>query len=195
MRGHLLARDHGGMDPAPVLYRIRINGHLGATVLSAFPALVARHHGAHTVLTGLLDRSALYGVLAEIEALGLDLLEVCRLTPDRKSPESGDSCSPRRPLPSGASLSLRERAAPMTSAPVRDPLADHLLTPENSALLLIDYQPAQISAVQSMDRDLLLKNAVSTVRTVKTFGIPVVHSTINVASGRGQPTLPNSPIC
>jgi hypothetical protein len=37
----------------------------------------------HTVLTGLLDRSALYGVLAEIEALGLDLLEIQRLTPDR----------------------------------------------------------------------------------------------------------------
>jgi hypothetical protein len=46
------------------------------------------------VLTGLLDRSALYGVLAEIEALGLDLLEVRQLTPDRKSPESGDSRSP-----------------------------------------------------------------------------------------------------
>jgi hypothetical protein len=30
-------------------------------------------HGADTVLTGLLDRSALYGVLAEVEALGLDL--------------------------------------------------------------------------------------------------------------------------
>ena len=29
----------------------------------------------------------------------------------------------------------------MTSAPVRDPLADHLLTPQNAALLLIDYQP------------------------------------------------------
>ena len=41
-----------------------------------------------------------------------------------------------------------------------------------------------------MDRDLLVKNAVSTVRTIKTFGVPVVHSTINVASGRGQPTLP-----
>jgi hypothetical protein len=40
--------------------------------------------GAHTVLTGLLDRSALYGVLAEIEALGLDLLEIRKLTPDRK---------------------------------------------------------------------------------------------------------------
>jgi hypothetical protein len=35
---------------------------------------------AHAVLTGLLDRSALYGVLAEIEGLGLDVLEVCQLT-------------------------------------------------------------------------------------------------------------------
>ena len=61
------------MDPAPVLYAIRIHGHLGATVLSAFPALVSQRHGADTVLTGLLDRSALYGVLAEIDALGLDL--------------------------------------------------------------------------------------------------------------------------
>ena len=94
MRGHLPARDHGVMDPAPALYMIRINGHLGATVLSAFPAMAPHHHGAHTVLTGLLDRSALYGVLAEIEALGLDLLEVRQLAPDRKSLGSGDSCSP-----------------------------------------------------------------------------------------------------
>src|SRR6476619_8492152 len=78
----------------------------------------------------------------------------------------------------------------MTSAPVRDPLADHLLTPQNAAFLLIDYQPSQIAGVHSMDRALLLKNAVSTVRTIKAFGVPVVHSTINVATGRGQPTLP-----
>ena len=45
------------------------------------------------MLTGLLDRSALYGVLAEIEALGLDLLEIQKLTPDRESPEPG-----RQPL-------------------------------------------------------------------------------------------------
>ena len=69
------------MDPAAALCRIRINGHLGATVLFAFPALAPQHHGAHTVLTGLLDRSALYGVLAEIEALGLDLLELRKLIP------------------------------------------------------------------------------------------------------------------
>jgi len=78
----------------------------------------------------------------------------------------------------------------MTSAPVRDPLADHLLTPQNAAFLFIDYQPAQLAAVHSMDHGLLLKNAVSTVRIIKTFGVPVVHSTVNVASGRGQPTLP-----
>src|SRR5246500_5035552 len=77
----------------------------------------------------------------------------------------------------------------MTSAPVRDPLADHLLTPENAAFLFIDYQPSQLAAVRSIDHELLLKNAVSTVRTIKTFGVPVVHSTVNVASGQG-PTLP-----
>ena len=94
MRSHLPARDHGDMDLAPARYVIRINGHLGATVLSAFPALVLHQHGAHTMLTGLLDRSALYGVLAEIEALGLDLLEVRQLALDRESPTSGDSRSP-----------------------------------------------------------------------------------------------------
>ena len=43
-------------------------------------AVLARRHSAHAVLTGLLDRSALYGVLAEIEGLGLDVLEGCQLT-------------------------------------------------------------------------------------------------------------------
>jgi nicotinamidase-related amidase len=78
----------------------------------------------------------------------------------------------------------------MTSAPVRDPIADHLLTPENAAFLFIDYQPSQLAGVFSMDRELLVKNAVSTVRIIKAFNVPVVHSTINVATGRGKPTLP-----
>jgi len=78
----------------------------------------------------------------------------------------------------------------MTSAPARARRAALPLTPENSAFLLIDYQPSQLAGVHSMDQALLVKNAVSTVRTIKAFGIPVVHSTINVATGRGQPTLP-----
>jgi hypothetical protein len=94
MRSHLPPHDHGVMDPAPAPYLIRITGHLGAPMLSAFPAMAGRHHGAHTMLTGLLDRSALYGVLAEIDALGLELLEVRQLTQDRESLESGDSRSP-----------------------------------------------------------------------------------------------------
>ena len=78
----------------------------------------------------------------------------------------------------------------MTSAPVRDQVADHLITPQNAALLLIDYQPTQVASVRSMDHELLVKNAVSTVRTIKAFAVPVVHSTVNVASGQGQPTIP-----
>ena len=78
----------------------------------------------------------------------------------------------------------------MTSEPIRDPLADHLITPQNSLFVFIDYQPEQVAAVRSMDHELLVKNAVSTVRAVKAFGVPVVHSTVNVASGQTQPTLP-----
>jgi hypothetical protein len=82
------------MDPAPCQDAIWISGHPGAAVLSAFPAPAPHHHGAHTVLTGLPDRPARYGVPAEIEAPGLDLPEIRKLTPDRTSPEPGDRRSP-----------------------------------------------------------------------------------------------------
>ncbi len=81
------------MDPASASYLIRINGHLGATFLSAFPAMASRWQGPETVLTGVLDRPGLYGVLAEIEALGLDLLEIRQMT-DPASSAHGDYCSP-----------------------------------------------------------------------------------------------------
>ena len=69
-------------DPLSHRYRIRVRGRLGETIRSAFPTLQARARGGDTVLTGPLpDRAALYGVLAEIEALGLELLEVRRLPP------------------------------------------------------------------------------------------------------------------
>ncbi|HEY1820277.1 MAG TPA: hypothetical protein VGG83_10140 [Trebonia sp.] len=61
-------------------YEILVRGHLGETMGSAFPDLQAEPRGGDTVLTGvLLDQAALHGVLAEIEALGLELLEVRRL--------------------------------------------------------------------------------------------------------------------
>src|SRR5258705_6416297 len=60
----------------------------------------------------------------------------------------------------------------------RDPRADHLITPENAALLVIDYQPSQVGSIRSMDRQLLLKNIVSTVKIATAFGLPIVHSTV-----------------
>jgi hypothetical protein len=61
----------------PRRYEIRVRGRLGETVSSAFPGLQARTQGDSTVLTGVLaDQAALYGVLTECEALGLELLEV-----------------------------------------------------------------------------------------------------------------------
>ena len=68
------------------LYAIRIKGRLGVTALSAFPSLVCEGHGGDTVLTGVLaDSAALFGVIAQIEALGLDLLEVRRVTEENRN--------------------------------------------------------------------------------------------------------------
>ncbi len=91
---HLPALDDSRMDAASARYMIRINGHLGATLLSALPAMAWQRQGRETILTGVLDRPGLYGVLAEIEALGLDLLEVRQLITEAGSPEPGDTCSP-----------------------------------------------------------------------------------------------------
>lgn len=72
---------------SPGLYTIRIGGRLGATALSAFPSMVPELKGGETVLTGVLeDRSALFGVLAQIEALDLELLEVRQI---RARPKGG----------------------------------------------------------------------------------------------------------
>jgi hypothetical protein len=72
-----------GDRPAAKLYEIRVRGHLGPTMRSAFGDLKAETSGTDTRLTGpLQDQSALHGMIAQIESLGLELLEVRRL-PDR----------------------------------------------------------------------------------------------------------------
>ena len=76
-------------------YQIRVRGGLGRTIRAAFPALRAQAQGQDTVLTGTLaDQAALYGALAQLEALGLELLEVRR--------ESPDSVTPPHPAPGQA---------------------------------------------------------------------------------------------
>ncbi|MDX6591939.1 MAG: hypothetical protein QOJ13_1135 [Gaiellales bacterium] len=78
----------------------------------------------------------------------------------------------------------------MATPPVHDQLGDRLNTPQNAALVLIDCQPSQFATVRLMDADLLRKNVISTVKAAQAFGLPIVHSTVNVASGRQQTTVP-----
>jgi nicotinamidase-related amidase len=77
----------------------------------------------------------------------------------------------------------------MTSEPKRDPVTDPLLTPENCALLIIDYQPNQLQAVGSIDHDQLTRNIVSVARLATTFHLPVVLSTVNVRTAGAPPTI------
>jgi nicotinamidase-related amidase len=77
----------------------------------------------------------------------------------------------------------------VTSGSARDPVTDHLLTPQNAALVVIDYQPSQVQTVTSMDRERMIDNIVSVARLAKTFDLPVVLSTVNVADGQ-PPTIP-----
>jgi nicotinamidase-related amidase len=78
----------------------------------------------------------------------------------------------------------------MTSEPIRNPKTDPLLTPANSALVVIDYQPNQIKTVKSMDLELLERNMVSVARLAKAYDLPIVLSTVNAKGGQGW-TLPS----
>jgi predicted ester cyclase len=72
----------------PEGYEIRVRGRLGATFRAAFPGLRIRTQGHETVLTGpLADRAALHGMLAEIETLGLELVELRQLAPEPQLPQ------------------------------------------------------------------------------------------------------------
>lgn len=78
----------------------------------------------------------------------------------------------------------------MTSfAEIRDPTTDHLLTPQSAALVIIDYQPVQVSSIQSMEKRTLVTNITAVARTAKLYGLPTVIATVNVATGRNQPTI------
>lgn len=78
----------------------------------------------------------------------------------------------------------------MTSEAIRDPKADHLLTPQNSAFIIIDYQPIQVSSIRSIDRRELVFNIVATAKAAVNYDLPIIHSTVNVQTGRNKPPIP-----
>ena len=77
----------------------------------------------------------------------------------------------------------------MASETLRNPNTDQLLTPENSALIIIDYQPVQVSSIRSMPRDELVFNITSVARAALNYNLPIIHSTVNVATGRNKPPI------
>ena len=79
----------------------------------------------------------------------------------------------------------------MTSETIRDPVKDQLLTPQNSALLIIDYQPVQVNSIASMDRQKLIDNIVGVAKAGRAFALPIVHSTVNVETGLNKPPIPH----
>ena len=78
----------------------------------------------------------------------------------------------------------------LTSLPIRDQVNDHLLTSKNAALVIIDYQPVQVSSIGSMDRQLLVDNIVRVAKLGKGYGLPIVLATINVKTGVQKGTIP-----
>jgi len=64
-----------------------------------------------------------------------------------------------------------------------------MLTPRNAALVIIDFQPVQVTSIASMERRELVANITAVARTAKLFGLPIVLSTVNVGTGRNQPTI------
>ncbi|MDR1358914.1 MAG: isochorismatase family protein, partial [Coriobacteriales bacterium] len=77
----------------------------------------------------------------------------------------------------------------MTSYAKRGP-EDHLLSPDNSVLTVIDYQPTQIDSITSMNPSHLVDNVVTVINTANVYKIPIVLSTVNVQTGRNQDTVP-----
>jgi nicotinamidase-related amidase len=77
----------------------------------------------------------------------------------------------------------------MASETIRNPNTDQLLSPANAALIIIDYQPIQVSSIRSMSREELVFNITGVAKAALNYGLPIVHSTVNVQTGRNKPPI------
>jgi len=71
-------------DPSqPIVYQIRITGHLGSHWTEWFGGLtITLEDNGDTLLTGpVIDQAALYGVLRKVRDLGMPLISAIRLQP------------------------------------------------------------------------------------------------------------------
>jgi nicotinamidase-related amidase len=73
--------------------------------------------------------------------------------------------------------------------PIRDPESDHLLTPQNCAVVFIDYQEGQYATVGSTSRDEIDLGAVTLAQLARVYEIPTIVTTVAVGMGVHQATV------
>ena len=112
--------------------------------------------------------------LAGVAALGFGALNAQAQQPTGQNPPGDSSPGASRLNANGLSSAFYEK-----------------ITPQNAAVLLIDYQTQLLLGCQSMDQKKLVNNTVALARVAKMFNLPVVLTTTGGAEkGPAGPTLP-----
>lgn len=73
--------------------------------------------------------------------------------------------------------------------PVRDPQEDPFLSPTNSVLVLIDYQPHILMGVRNIPHEDLLSNTIGLIKSAVNFDVPIILSHVGVGLSGSQPFL------
>lgn len=73
----------------------------------------------------------------------------------------------------------------------KNPIADNLLTGDNTVLLVIDWQQDLIDIVHNINQDVMMNNIQAMVKTANLFNVPVIETTIGVKMAGSTPTVPS----
>lgn len=84
---------------------------------------------------------------------------------------------------------LKKQRAMTSLAKPRDPIEDNLLTRQNTAIVIIDFRPVQVSSIASRPKRELVANITALARIAKLYEMPLVLPTVNANTGRNQPTI------
>lgn len=73
--------------------------------------------------------------------------------------------------------------------PIRDMASDHLMTPQNCVVVLIDYQPEQVATVRSSPVAEVMLNVKAVVKLAHAYDVPIVLTTVGVDMGVNTGTI------
>src|SRR5580692_2618304 len=80
-------------------------------------------------------------------------------------------------------LPSSQRRSRMNMTPFNKTGLETLLTPENSALILIDHQPFQFASLNSHDPQTIINNVVGLAKVAKLFKVPTLLTTVTEERG------------